>query len=67
MAKLIAKRVAIFMLICILTFSVILTVNAEARERVFDWIIEVFEKFSIFTPQNIDEDNHSIMNTRVMW
>lgn len=57
---LIAKRVAIFILICILSFSAVLAVNAEVRERVFDWIIEVYEKFSIFTSQNMDEDNNSI-------
>jgi dipeptidyl aminopeptidase/acylaminoacyl peptidase len=34
-----------------------LAVNAEAREKVFDWIIETFPQFSIFTSQNIDEDN----------
>ncbi|HHX62449.1 MAG TPA: DUF4367 domain-containing protein [Epulopiscium sp.] len=54
---LIAKRVAVFILVCILSFSAVLAVNAEAREKVFDWVIEVFEKFSIFTPKNIDEDD----------
>lgn len=57
---LLAKRIAIFILVCILSFSTVLAVNAEAREKVFDWIIEVFEKFSIITPQYIDEGNNSV-------
>lgn len=55
-----AKRVAVFILVCLLSFSSILTVNAEARGKLFDWIIEVFPKFSIFTPKNIDENNNII-------
>lgn len=55
-----SKRVAVFILVCILSFSTVLAVNAEAREKVFDWIIEVFEKFSIITPQDIDEGNNSV-------
>lgn len=57
MRLLLAKRVAIFIIICILSFSAVLAVNAEAREKVSYWIIEVFEKFSIFTSRNIDESN----------
>lgn len=56
----IAKRVAVFILLCILSFSTVLAVNAEAREKFFDWIIELFPKFSIFTPKNTGEDNNSI-------
>lgn len=55
--RLIAKRVAIFMLICLVSFSTVLVVNAEAREKFFDWIIEIFPEFSIFTPQSINENN----------
>ena len=57
---LMAKRVAIFILVCILGFSVVLAANVEAREKVFDWIIQVFEKHSIFIPQNIDESNNPV-------
>lgn len=57
---LIAKKAAVFILVCILSFSAVLAVNAEAREKVFDWVIEVFEKFSIITPQDIDEGNNSV-------
>lgn len=53
----IAKRVAIFILVCILSFSAVLTVNAETRERVFNWIIETFPQFSIFTPEDIDNSS----------
>lgn len=55
----IAKSAAVFILVCILSFCSVLAVNAETREKVFDWIIEVFEKFSIITPQGIDEGNNS--------
>ncbi len=44
----IAKIVAIFILVFVLSFSAVLVVNAEAREKVFDWIIERFPKFSVF-------------------
>lgn len=51
----IGKRVAVFILVCLLSFSVILAVNAEVRGRVINWFIEVFPKFSIFTSYNTDE------------
>ncbi len=53
----IAKRVAIFILVCIIGFSAVLAFNAEAREKCFDWIIEVFQKFSVFVPQNKNDEN----------
>ncbi len=55
---LIAKRVAVFVLVCVLSFTTVLVVNVEAREEVFNWITEVFDKFCIFNPQNIDKDNN---------
>lgn len=58
--KSIAKKAAIFILICLLSFSAVLTVSAETRERFFGWIVEVFPKFSIFTPQTIDETGNSV-------
>lgn len=57
---LMAKRAAVFILVCLLSFSVVLTVNAEAREKFFDWIIETFPKFSIFTPQSTNQDDNLI-------
>lgn len=54
---LIVKRVAISLLIFFLSFSAILVVNIEAREKVFDWIIEMFPEFSIFIPKDLDEDS----------
>lgn len=56
----IAKKVAVIVLVCILSFSTVFTVNAEAREKVLNWIIEVFPEFSIFTPQNTGEDINPI-------
>ncbi len=56
----IAKIVAIFILVFVLSFSAVLVVNAEAREKVFDWIIERFPKFSVFISKDIDEDNESV-------
>ena len=37
-----------------------MAVNAEARENVFDWIIEKFPKFSIFMSEDIGEDKKSV-------
>lgn len=60
---LLAKRVAVFILVCILSISAALVVNVEAREKVFTWIIEVFPGFSIFTPKNINDDNDLVKLT----
>ena len=57
---LVAKRVAVFLLVCILSFSAVLAVNIEAREKAFGWIIQVFEKFSIITLQGTDADMNSV-------
>lgn len=54
---LIAKRVAVFILVSILSLSAALVVNIDAQEKMFAWIIKVYPKFSIFTQQNIDGDN----------
>lgn len=56
----IAKRVAIFILVFFLSFSAVLAVNAEAREKVFDWIIEKFPKFSIFISEDIDDNKELV-------
>jgi hypothetical protein len=57
---LVAKRVAIFILVVFLSFSAVLAVNAEAREKVFDWIIERFPKFSVFISEDIDENKELV-------
>ena len=57
---LVAKRVAVFLMVSILSLSAILVANAEARENVLSWVIETFPKFSIFTPQIVNEDNNSV-------
>lgn len=54
--KIIAKRVAIFILISTLGLSAVLAINVEAHEKFFHWIMETFPKFSIFTSQNPDSD-----------
>lgn len=46
-----AKRVAVFLLVCTISFSTVLAVNAEAREQFFAWLVETFPRFSIFTAQ----------------
>lgn len=56
----IAKRVAIFIIVAIVSFSAVLTVNAEMREKVFNWMVEIFEEYSIFTPKNNNEDGDII-------
>lgn len=55
----VGKRVAIFILVCFLSLSALLTVNAEAREKVFNWVVQRFPRFSIFIPQGMDEVNDS--------
>lgn len=52
----IGKKVAIFILVCILSLSAVLTVNAKAREKFFRWIVETFPEFSIFTSQKYEEE-----------
>lgn len=59
----IAKRAAVFILVSVLSLSAILAINAEAREKFLDWIIEVFPEFSVFTSQNMgggDDDSVDI-------
>lgn len=65
MFMLIAKRVAIFILVSILSFSAVLAVNAEARENVFAWVVETFPKFSIFTSKIGDADNKPVDLTSI--
>lgn len=56
----IAERIVVFALICILSFSAIVAVNAEIREKFFEWIIEIFPDFSIFSSQGTGDDSSSI-------
>ncbi len=55
-----AERVAIFILVCFLSFSTVLAVNIEICERFFDWVVVTFPKLSIFIPQNINKDIDTI-------
>ena len=47
-----SKKVAMFALICVLSFSAFMAVNAEVREKFLDWVIETFPEFSIFSSQD---------------
>ncbi len=51
MAVVVMKRVAVFILICAISFSTALVANAKLRERFLNWVVETFPKFSIFTTQ----------------
>ena len=57
--KLIAKRAAVFIVVCVLSFSAVLAINAEARERFYHWVVETFPEFSIFITQNKNENSSS--------
>lgn len=59
MFRLIVKRVAVFVVVCILSFSAVLAVNAKVREKFCYWIIETFPEFSIFITKNKDENSNS--------
>lgn len=43
-----ARRLVVAAIIAIMSFSTMLVANAEFRERVISWVIETFEKYSIF-------------------
>ncbi|MDF3004507.1 MAG: hypothetical protein K0S22_979 [Oscillospiraceae bacterium] len=48
------KRVAVFILVCAISFSTALVANAKLRERFLNWVVETFPKFSIFTTQTTE-------------
>lgn len=50
--KKIRKSIAVAACIIIMTFSVTMVANAEFREKVISWVIETFEKYSIFELKN---------------
>lgn len=47
-----SKRVAVVICILVMTFSASMVVNADFREKVLLWIVESFEKNSIFELKN---------------
>ena len=51
MVIVVMKRVAVFILIGAISFSTALVANAKWREQFFNWVVETFPKFSIFTMQ----------------
>ncbi|MDD4843753.1 MAG: DUF4367 domain-containing protein [Anaerotignum sp.] len=46
------KKVAVAAIIATMSFSTMMVANAEFRERVISWMIETFEKYSIFELKN---------------
>lgn len=48
------QKVAVAAVIAAITFSSALVANAEFRERVVSWIVETFEKYSIFELKSSD-------------
>lgn len=46
--KKLARRIAVAAIIVVMSFSTMMVANAEFREKVVSWIIETFEKYSIF-------------------
>ena len=58
----IGKRVAVFILVCAISFSTALVANAKLRERFLNWIIEAFPKFSIFTTQTTGSPSSNVLN-----
>jgi hypothetical protein len=57
---LIAKSAAALILVCFLGFSSIVVVNAEVREKLVSWIVEVFPKYSSFKSKSEDKDNTKV-------
>ncbi|MFV0496861.1 MAG: DUF4367 domain-containing protein [Candidatus Fimivivens sp.] len=57
---LIIKRVAVFILVCAISFSTALVASAELREIFFNWVVNTFPKFSVFVPQNSDLSSQQI-------
>ncbi len=55
-----SRKIAIFILICMLSFSTILVVNAEVRENVFKWVVLTFPKFSVIRSGNMGQGNKPI-------
>lgn len=47
------RKIAVFILIGLISISTFLTTNARVREQVFKWIISRFSKFSIITSKNM--------------
>lgn len=49
-----AQKVAIAAIIAMMSFSTMMVANAQFRERVISWVIETFEKYSIFELKSDD-------------
>ena len=52
----IGKAVAVVAITATLLFSTVMVANAELREKVITWVIETFEKYSIFELKSSGDD-----------
>lgn len=52
--KKLARRIAIAAIVAIMSFSTMMVANAEFREIVVSWLVETFEKYSIFELKSDD-------------
>lgn len=57
---LIAKNAAIIIFVCLAGLSGLMLVNAEVRENIFSWVVEVFPQYSSFSSKNENMDSHKI-------
>lgn len=64
MAVVVMKRVAVFILICAISFSTALVVNAQWRQKFLNWVVETFPKFSIFTTQTEEPVTSAALSQR---
>ena len=62
MAIAIGKRVAVFILVCAISFSTALVANAKLREKFLNWVIETFPKFSVFTTHTTGSRDLGVLN-----
>ncbi|WMJ84327.1 DUF4367 domain-containing protein [Oscillospiraceae bacterium LTW-04] len=62
MVMAIMKRVAVFILICAISFSTALVANAKLRGRFMNWVVETFPKFSIFITQTEEPPSEAALS-----
>lgn len=53
--KIFSRQIVVCLIVLFLSFSVAMAANAEFREKVISWVIETFEKYSIFEIKNESE------------
>jgi len=60
MFRVLSRQAAVVLITLLIGISVTLSVNAEFREKVISWVIEIFETYGIF---EIKEENESDITT----